>query len=571
MDSFSSNFLSPFSLSITKLHVWPPAVNKIPSTIYISKPRSCLHYEKKPIRRIGSSLAATILNTFDDIINKFIDPPVLRPSVDPRLILTDNFAPVDELPPSECELIFGHLPKCLDGVYIRNGPNPQFIPRGPYHHFDGDGMLHAIRISNGRATLCSRYVKTYKFSVEREIGGPVVPNFFSDFYGLFGSVSRATLAIVRILAGQFNPMNGIGLANTSLALISGGLYALCESDLPYAVKISPVDGDVVTVGRHDFGGKLLMNMTAHPKIDPETKEAFAFRYSLIRPILTYFRFDPDGNKQPDVPIFSVKSPSLFHDFAITKKYAIFVDIQIGFTPLEVIFGSGSPIGVDPKKVSRVGIIPRYATNEAEMRWFDVPGLNSLHAVNAWEEEGGETVVMVVANIITTEHMPGRMDLTFIRVEKVTIDMRNDVVCIQPLSERNLELVVINPNYTAKKIRYVYASIGDPLPKISGLVKLDISISEHDGKDCTVASRMFGPGCYGGEPFFVAKEPDNLMADEDDGYLITYVHNENTGESRFMVMDARSPFLEVVAIVRLPQRVPYGFHGLFLRENEIKNM
>lgn len=110
-----------------------------------------------------------------------------------------------------------------------------------------------------------------------------------------------------------------------------------------------------------------------------------------------------------------------------------------------------------------------------------------------------------------------------------------------------------------------------MPNVSGVVKLDVSVSEDDRRDCIVASRLYGPGCYGGEPFFVAKEPNNPNADEDDGYLVSYVHDENTGESRFIVMDAKSPNLETVAAVKLPQRVPCGFHGLFVRESDLNKL
>lgn len=118
---------------------------------------------------------------------------------------------------------------------------------------------------------------------------------------------------------------------------------------------------------------------------------------------------------------------------------------------------------------------------------------------------------------------------------------------------------------------MYCGVGDPMPKISGVVKLDVSLSEVDRRECIVASQMFGPGCFGGEPFFVAREPDNRDADEDDGYVVSYVHNENTGESRFVVMDAKSPTLEIVTSVKLHRRVPYGFHGLFLRESDINKL
>ncbi|KAJ7944000.1 putative 9-cis-epoxycarotenoid dioxygenase [Quillaja saponaria] len=511
------------------------------------------------------SIPAVIFNAFDDIINKFIDPP-LRPSVDPRHVLSQNFAPVDELPPTECEIIQGSLPPCLDGAYIRNGPNPQFLPRGPYHLFDGDGMLHSIRISQGKATFCSRYVKTYKYNIEHDAGYPLLPNVFSGFNGLVPSAARGALSAARVFTGQYNPANGIGLANTSLALIGNRLYALGESDLPYTIKLTS-NGDIETLGRDDFDGKLFMSMTAHPKIDPDTGETFAFRYGPMPPFLTYFRFDSNGAKQPDVPIFSMTSPSFLHDFAITKNYAVFADIQLGMNPMDMIMG-GSPVGADPSKVCKIGIIPRYATDESEMKWFDVPGFNIIHAINAWEEDEGNSLVLVAPNILSIEHTLERLELVHALVEKVKINLSTGIVSRQPISARNLDFGVINQTYVGQRSKYVYAAVGDPMPKFSGVVKLDISKGD-ERKECTVASRMYGPRCYGGEPFFVAKEQENPEAEEDDGYVVSYVHDENTGESKFLVMDAKSPELDIVAAVKLPRRVPYGFHGLFVRDSDLR--
>ncbi|XVF13768.1 hypothetical protein REPUB_Repub08aG0235900 [Reevesia pubescens] len=515
------------------------------------------------------TVSTRIFDTFEDIIHNLIDPP-LRSAFDPRLVLSGNFAPVNELPPTECEVIQGSLPSCLDGAYIRNGPNPQYHPRGPYHLFDGDGMLHSLRISQGRATLCSRFVKTYKYTTEQIMGYPFVPNFFSSFSSLPACLARGALYATRVIVGHYNPAKGIGLANTSLALFGNRLYALGESDLPYAVRLTS-NGDIETLDRHDFDGKLLASMTAHPKVDPDSGEAFAFRYGPIRPFLTYFYFDANGNKHPDVPILSMVHPSFLHDFAITKNYALFADIQMGIKPIKMIFRGGSPMILDPNKVPRLGVIRRYANNESEMRWFDVPGFNPVHIVNAWEEDNGNTIVLLAPNIISVEHALERMDLIHGMMEKVRIDLKTGLVTRQPISSRNLDFAVINPSYLAKKNRYVYSGVGEPMPKISGVVKLDVSKGEF--QECTVASRMYGPGCYGGEPFFVAKEPVNSEAEleEDDGYLLSYVHNENTGESRFLVMDAKSPNLDIVATVKLAQRVPYGFHGLFVKESELNKL
>ncbi|KAI3695737.1 hypothetical protein L1987_78737 [Smallanthus sonchifolius] len=519
------------------------------------------------------SLLDRVFNALDRAIIKFLDPP-LHLSVDPCYTLTDNFSPVDELSPTECEVVFGTIPPCLDGVYLRNGPNPQFTPSGPQHYLDGDGMVHSIRISKGGATFCSRYIKTNKYLFENKVRSLIVPNVIGGMQASGPFVARAALFCARIVLGQYDIGKGIGVANTNLAFFGGGLYALCESDLPYAIKVKE-NGDVITLGQHDFKGKLSMNMTAHPKIDPETKEAFAFRYWATCPYLTYFRFDADGNKQTDVPIFTMKEPSLTHDLAITQKYAIICDIQLGAHPMNLIH-TGSLVSVDKSKVPRIGVLPRYAKDESDIKWFEVPGFNVFHAVNAWDqcdEYGRDVVVLVAPNILSVEHFFDRVDLIRASMEKVVINFGTGVVSRQTLSTDNLEFPVINPAYIAKKNKYVYASISEKTPiksrmmRTIGVAKLDIAASE----DNTVASRIYGFNWFGGEPFFVAREAEDSNLEEDDGYLVSYVHDESSGESRFLVMDARSPTLDVVAAVKLPQRVPYGLHGVFIKEKHLNAM
>ncbi|KAI3453901.1 hypothetical protein Pfo_010564 [Paulownia fortunei] len=271
-------------------------------------------------------------------------------------------------------------------------------------------MLHMIMISQDKATFCSRYVKTYKYMVEHKIGHPVFPSVFSSFNGLAASMIRCVLIVARVLTGQFNPMiNGFGVANTSVALIGGRLFALGESDLPYAIKVTS-DRDIITLGRHNFFSDVpFLSMTAHPKVDPETGETLAFRYHVIPPLLTLFRIDANGKKQPDVPIFSMKSTSLIHDLAVTKNYVVFPDTQLVMDFMEITRGR-SPARVDSAKVPRLGIIPRYATDESELLWIEAPGFNMMHCFNAWEEDGGETIIIVASNLSLVEHALERLDL-----------------------------------------------------------------------------------------------------------------------------------------------------------------
>lgn len=109
---------------------------------------------------------------------------------------------------------------------------------------------------------------------------------------------------------------------------------------------------------------------------------------------------------------------------------------------------------------------------------------------------------------------------------------------------------------------MYAAVIAESMKAAGVVKLNLSKAGAEGGDCMVESREYGPGCYGGELSFVAGDGE----EEDDGYLVTYVHDEIRKESWFWGMKANSPTLEVVARVNLPEGCPMAsMDYLFLKK------
>lgn len=83
-----------------------------------------------------------------------------------------------------------------------------------------------------------------------------------------------------------------------------------------------------------------------------------------------------------------------------------------------------------------------------------------------------------------------------------------------------------------------------------------------------------PYVYAQEPRFV---PKTNAQSEDDGYLVAYMFDERqVGEdgacrfdaaSELWIVDAKS-MRNVVGKVRLPQRVPYGFHGSWFDKREV---
>ncbi|KAM0943307.1 putative oxidoreductase [Dioscorea sansibarensis] len=560
------NLLSFFFSSAAPPPPPPPKPSPPPSSISSTTFPKPQHLPKSPFLSLSTSLCYTL----DSLITTFLDPPHRHPHLNPNLVLSNNFSPLPPLPPTPCPPPLRPLPSSLSGgVYIRNGPNPFLPPSGPHHLIDGDGMLHSLLLPSSTSPsspplFSSRFVLTYRHLLELHSNFPLFPSSLLSFHGLPG-LHRVAVQLLRILTGQYNPLLGFGLANTGLLFFSNSAFALCESDLPYSFFISPDTGDTTTLSRHDFNGELHTSMTAHPKIDPVSGELLTFRYSLTPPFLTFFRFDNLGRKLSDVPIHSLRHPTVIHDFAITQRFAIFSDVQL----IMKLLLTSLPVHFDAKKTPRLGLLPLDAIDDSEMRWFDVPGFNMMHSVNAWDEDdgaGGLVVVLVGLNMVgdSMKNLLERMELLRSRLEMVRIYVNSGKVTRTMISAENLEFGSVNQEYVGRRNRYVYAGVAAPNPKISGVVKVDLE------GERVVGRREFGLECYAGEPCYVPAREGEGGGEEDDGYLVTYVHDERKEESRFVVMDARSPELEVVTEVALPRRVPYGFHGIFITEAQLRS-
>lgn len=103
------------------------------------------------------------------------------------------------------------------------------------------------------------------------------------------------------------------------------------------------------------------------------------------------------------------------------------------------------------------------------------------------------------------------------------------------------------------------------------MKVDLEAQSQNPDSCIVAKRDFGEYCHGNEPSFVPRfteREDNNNIAEDEGYVLCLVHNQSTGVSHLLVMDSQSPCLAILASIKLPSRVPYGFHGCFIHEDQL---
>ncbi|TYJ13340.1 hypothetical protein E1A91_A10G045500v1 [Gossypium mustelinum] len=519
-------------------------------------------HRQQPKWNLLQRAAAMALDMAENsLLSRELQHPLPK-TADPRVQIAGNFAPVPEQPVKHSLPVTGAIPSCINGVYLRNGANPLFEPVAGHHFFDGDGMVHAVSIDNGDASYACRFTETQRLLQEKELGRPVFPKAIGELHGHLG-IARLLLFYARGLCGLVDHKQGTGVANAGLVYFNDRLLAMSEDDIPYHVRITP-SGDLETVGRYDFDDQLKSTMIAHPKIDPVSKELFALSYDVVqKPYLKYFKFSPDGKKSPDVEI-PLPVPTMMHDFAITENFVVIPDQQVVFKLQEMITG-GSPVIYDKNKKSRFGILSKNASDSKDIIWVESPETFCFHLWNAWEEPESDEVVVIGSCMTPPDSIFNECDESLKSVlSEIRLNLKTGESTRRPIiseSEQvNLEAGMVNRNHLGRKTRYAYLAIAEPWPKVSGFAKVELFTGE-------VKKHIYGDKRYGGEPFFLPRNDDPESA-EDDGYILCFVHDEKTWKSELQIVNAMN--LQLEASIKLPSRVPYGFHGTFIDAKSLVN-
>lgn len=427
--------------------------------------------------------------------------------------LKDNFAPIAE-EVTETELaVEGALPPLLDGLYVRNGPNPHTGHSG--HWFLGDGMLHGVRIGGGKAHWYkARYVRTGQLEGRRYVR----PDLTFDY--------------------------SVGPGNTHIVEHGGRILALAESSYP-----TLVDPDLGTLGTHDFGGRLNTAFTAHPKICPRTGDMHAFGYSIKKPYLTYHRVDASGQLVRSIPI-EAKGPSMMHDFALTEHYAIFFDLSVVFEPSMALSGT-MPFRWNDQYGARVGLMP-LGEEAPQVKWIEIEPCYIFHVANAYERADG-TIRLEAARYadLWRDVSYGFTQSNFQRYE---IDPVQGTVRETVLDDAPMEFPRIDERRTGQQHRITYGASARPGEReFSRIVKYDLATGEKTAYEAQADASV-------GEFVFV---PADSRCGEDEGWLVGFEHSARGGQAVLTVLDAQDPGQAPVARVPLGHRVPYGFHGSFI--------
>ena len=441
--------------------------------------------------------------------------------------LEGNYRPVtDEVTAFDLAVI-GEVPPELEGRYLRNGPNPIAAPQsGTYNWFVGDGMVHGVRLRGGKAEWYrNRYVGSSTLSAHR--GQP-------DITGVNWNDST------------------VG-PNTTIGRFAGTTWAMVEAG---GVPVE-LTSELETIRRNDFAGTLPGAFTAHPKVDADTGEMHAIVYAWPqwRDHVQYVVVAREGNvrRTIDIPLAGM---TMIHDMSLTARYAVVYDM-----PVTLDTGLASqrrfPFRWNPDHGCRLGLLPRDG-NATDICWVEAPISYAFHPLNAYDTADGRVVIDLCRyDKMFDADLRGPFGDNLPRLERWTLDPVTRSTSVTVIDDTPNEFPRHRGSLTGKPYRYGYCANTNADDPTAGWPTL-----KHDLHTGARTSFDHGPGRAAGEPVFVGRQAGTA---EDDGWLITFVHDLGRDSTELVVLDAQDFGRGYVAQVPLPQRVPFGFHGNWVRD------
>lgn len=207
-----------------------------------------------------------------------------------------------------------------------------------------------------------------------------------------------------------------------------------------------------------------------------------------------------------------------------------------------------PYRWDDSYGARLGVLRR-DDPFGELRWFDIDPCYAFHLANAYDvtPSGGNSIVLQVIRYPELWRDDSAFD-TVASLWRWTIDLRGGTVAETQLDDRGVEFPRIDDRQSGRPARYAVA-VGT-----NTLVRYDFDRGTAD-------EHRFGTTDLRGsadEAVFVPARGHSH--DELAGWYLCYVYDPSRDGSDLVVIDASDFGGEPVARVRMPRRVPHGFHG-----------
>ena len=468
---------------------------------------------------IGTILSPIIANVA--AFNRWRLPPLDAP----HPLLTGVHQPMTEELTLEELAVSGAIPRELDGRYVRIGPNPAAPDPRTYHFFIGDGMLHGVRLRDGRALWYrNRWIRSTEVAKAR-------------------GVTAAAGAAARLRHGQHQRARPCGVR---LGPGGGGQHAGALRRGPGGAALRGFRG-----ARCRAPSPLIRGAT----LTPANSTPCATRRPIPNVCATTWSIRAGGVRRSVT--LPVEHGPLIHDCAITGRYVVILDLPLTLSMRVVLAGHGFPYRWNDKHPARIGLLPREGEADA-IRWLPIEPCFVFHNANAYDLADGRVVLDVIAydRMFADDNSgPDQQPRGF---ERWVIDPEAATVTQTVIDAAPQELPVIDDRRTGRPYRYAYA-LGLPEHMSETLVG-EAPLIKHDLEEGSKQVHDFGPGRLAGEFVFTPRQPD---AAEDDGWLMGLVIEADGRSTALEILDARDMAAPPVAVIRIPHRVPPGIHGAWL--------
>ncbi len=448
----------------------------------------------------------------------------------------------------DCE-VEGELPKDLDGIFFRVGPDPQYPkPEKNMHDigFDGEGHVSAFRIKDGHVDYKTRYARTQRWKAQHKAR--------RSLFGMYRNPMTDDPSVKGLSRGT---------ANTQQFFHHGKLLVLKEDSPPVVMDPYTLE---TTDDYYLFGGNYpALTHTAHPKIDSDTGDLVSFGY------------EAKGFATPDIYVFQadakdghikwqawVKAPyiGMIHDFAVTDRHIIFLACPLAIA-MEQMKQGGVHWAWDSSLPTYIGVMHR-GGDGSDIRWFKGAQTMCTHVMGCWSD--GEKITMDMDGgdgnqfaFFPNVHHDFDPKKAAGNVRRFHIDMGDrakdtyDMEIMYP--EVNIALSRQDDRYHTKHYRYGFAMA---YGRQGGWAIFDQA--KHTAKVFSV------PDARLAEPTFV---PRNKNAGEGDGYLIGIAtYPKENGRADLVLLDLQNYDAGPIAKVKMPYRIVGQIHGFWTPGHEL---
>lgn len=454
----------------------------------------------------------------------------------------------DSLPEVQAQ-VSGTWPTGLSGTLYRNGPAQFELGGGRQQHwFDGDGLIQAWRIRDGRVSHAARFVQTRRYAIERKKG---------EY--LFGGFGTPTL-------GPVMGPDDLNQSNTSVIHHADELWSLWEAGSPYRVDPKNLQTKGIISFSNEMAGA---PFSAHPRLDADGV-LWNFGYVSHPGMIVLWRIEQDG-KLGNSSMLPVTPISIPHDFVVTQRHVVILFPPLHYEHERRMNSTFLDSHVwKPDLPTRVMVIDK---NDMQSHfWVDLPAQWVFHFSNAWEDNAGlirfegasaedpSLIFGFLRNVMRGEVRNSSEALS--HATQYVIDTQKRTAHQSKLlgTEIAVEFPTIDPRRRGLRNQWVnFLTVESPMTRQSehGFFNALLRLNVETGKYSTFA---YPANEIAEEHLFV---PNALNESKPSGWLLGSTIDWKHDQTHLYVFDAASIQNGPVAKATINRLMPLGLHGTYV--------